>query len=70
MAAAQYRAREGHLNVPRSHREPLTLNNDTGTGDTTVEISLGLFIANTRNRRNTIPATRAQHLTQLGMRRQ
>ncbi len=62
-AAAQYRQREGHLNVPRQHKEALLL-----ADGTTVEISLGLFIANSRSRRDSIPATRAERLTQLGMR--
>nr|BEK62776.1 hypothetical protein KPHV_00030 [Kitasatospora purpeofusca] len=61
-AAAQYRAREGHLNVPRKHKETLKL------ADGTVEISLGLFIANSRSRRADIPAERAQRLTELSMR--
>ncbi|MFE6056938.1 Helicase associated domain protein [Kitasatospora sp. NPDC056446] len=66
-AAAQYRAREGHLNVPRTHKEALVLNDGTDEG-TVVEISLGLFIANSRSRRADVPAVRAQRLTELGMR--
>ncbi|WP_093858048.1 DEAD/DEAH box helicase [Streptomyces sp. TLI_053] len=62
-AAAQYRAREGHLNVPRKHKETLEL--DDGT---TAQISLGLFIANSRSRRADIPTARAARLTQLGIR--
>ncbi|WP_033822729.1 helicase associated domain-containing protein, partial [Kitasatospora sp. MBT63] len=49
-AAAQYREREGHLNVPRKHKETLVLDDGTD-GGTVVEISLGLFIANSRSRR-------------------
>ncbi|MFI6850650.1 helicase associated domain-containing protein [Kitasatospora sp. NPDC050467] len=62
-AAAQYREREGHLNVPRKHKEPLRL-----ADGTTVDVSLGLFITNSRSRRADIPTERAQHLTELGMR--
>ncbi|MGE7439363.1 MULTISPECIES: helicase associated domain-containing protein [Kitasatospora] len=62
-AAAQYRTREGHLNVPRKHKEPLEL-----ADGTTVQISLGLFIANSRSRRGDIPTDRAKRLTQLGIR--
>ncbi|MER6401494.1 Helicase associated domain protein [Kitasatospora sp. NPDC001603] len=62
-AAAQYREREGHLNVPRKHKETLLL-----ADGTTAEISLGLFIANSRSRRAAIPAARAARLTELGMR--
>ncbi|MFJ4598083.1 MULTISPECIES: Helicase associated domain protein [unclassified Kitasatospora] len=66
-AATQYREREGHLNVPRKHKEPLVLDDGTDDG-TTVQISLGLFIANSRSRRADIPAERAARLTELGMR--
>ncbi|OKI95141.1 hypothetical protein AMK19_33255 [Kitasatospora sp. CB01950] len=62
-AAAQYRGREGHLNVGRKHKEQLVL-----ADGTTVEVSLGLFIANSRNRRAEIPTERAERLTQLGIR--
>jgi len=62
-AAAQYRAREGHLNVPRRHKEPLVL-----TDGSTVQIGLGLFVENSRRRRGDIPAERTQRLTQLGIR--
>ncbi|MFJ4679593.1 helicase associated domain-containing protein [Kitasatospora sp. NPDC088783] len=61
-AAAQYRKRTGNLVVGRQHREELVL--DDGSK---VEVSLGLFIANSRLRRATIPAERATRLTELGM---
>ncbi|MFJ2781599.1 Helicase associated domain protein [Kitasatospora sp. NPDC087315] len=61
--AAQYREREGNLNVPRKHKETLLL-----ADGTTVEVSLGLFIANSRSRRAAVPAARAARLTELGMR--
>ncbi|MFI6449647.1 Helicase associated domain protein [Kitasatospora sp. NPDC050543] len=62
-AAAQYQEREGHLNVPRKHKEPLELADGTAIG-----ISLGLFIANSRSRRAAIPTARAERLAELGMR--
>ncbi|WP_408649605.1 helicase associated domain-containing protein, partial [Kitasatospora sp. CMC57] len=62
-AAAQYRAREGHLNVGRKHKEELVL-----ADGTTVEVGLGLFISNSRLRRATIPTERANRLTELGIR--
>lgn len=62
-AAAQYREREGHINAPRSHKKDLVL--DDGT---TIRISLGLFLANSRSRKAGIPAERAARLTELGMR--
>ncbi|MEU9047999.1 MULTISPECIES: helicase [unclassified Kitasatospora] len=43
--------------------QPLLL--DDGT---TVQISLGLFVANSRARRADIPTERAARLTELGMR--
>ncbi|MET9183538.1 hypothetical protein ABZX88_35815 [Kitasatospora aureofaciens] len=49
--------------MPRKHKEPLEL-----ADGTTVQISLGLFIANSRSRRATIPTERAARLTELGMR--
>ncbi|NEA60367.1 DEAD/DEAH box helicase family protein [Streptomyces sp. SID13666] len=71
-AAAQYQAREGHLNVPRNHQEQLLLDDagasDPGTEVTGVTVALGLFIANSRARKATIPAERAARLTELGMR--
>ncbi|WP_199520344.1 helicase associated domain-containing protein, partial [Kitasatospora sp. MBT63] len=62
-AAAQYREREGHLHVPRKHKEQLAL-----ADGTTIEVSLGLFVANSRSRRADVPAARAERLTELGMR--
>jgi hypothetical protein len=63
LAAAQYRAREGHLDAPRSHKEPIVL--DDGS---TELVSLGLFLGNSRSRRASIPPERADRLTELGMR--
>lgn len=61
-AAAQYRAREGNLNVGRKHKEPLVL-----ADGSTAETGLGLFISNSRLRRAGIPAARAARLTELGI---
>ncbi|MFB7669488.1 hypothetical protein ACFC1R_37215 [Kitasatospora sp. NPDC056138] len=63
LAAAQLRTRERHLNVPRRHKEPLTLPDGS-----TVQIGLGLFAENSRRRHADIPAERAAQLTELGMR--
>ena len=72
LAAAQFRAREGHLDVPRKHQEQLLLD-DAGAADPDTEaagvtVALGLFIANSRARRASIPAERAARPTELGMR--
>jgi len=71
-AAAQYREREGHLNVPRSHKETIVLDDtDSGAGDgqggTEVVVSLGLFCANSKRRKADIPVERAERLSELGM---
>ncbi|WP_084725524.1 DEAD/DEAH box helicase [Streptacidiphilus melanogenes] len=63
LAAEKFRAREGHLNAPRGHKEEIVL--DDGT---TELVSLGLYLTNTRNRRASIPTERAARLTQLDMR--
>ncbi|MEU1193234.1 helicase associated domain-containing protein [Streptomyces sp. NPDC005859] len=57
-AARQYRTREGHLNVPRSHIE-------TVDG---AELALGVFIANSRVRRERLSPERIEELSVLGMR--
>ncbi|MFF3601185.1 hypothetical protein [Kitasatospora indigofera] len=46
-------------------KEPLVL-----ADGTTVEVSLGLFIANSRSRRADIPAECSARLTELGLRRE
>ena len=65
LAAAQYRAREGHLNPPRTHKETIVL--DDGTGAEVI-LGLGLFLENSRRRKADIPPVRAARLTELGMR--
>ena len=62
-AATLFREREGHLNVPRGHKETIVL--DDGSTDL---IGLGLFLANSRRRKAHIPPTRAARLTELGIR--
>ncbi|MET7694089.1 helicase associated domain-containing protein [Streptomyces sp. NPDC005483] len=57
-AARQYRTREGHMNVPRSHIESVE-----GT-----ELALGVFIANSRARKDKLAVERVEELSALGMR--
>ncbi|MFE3145050.1 helicase associated domain-containing protein, partial [Streptomyces scopuliridis] len=57
-AARQYRTREGHLNVPRSHTE-------TVEG---AELALGVFIANCRARKASLAPERVEELSAVGMR--
>lgn len=58
VAACQYRTREGHLNVPRSHIEIVD-----GSAQ-----ALGVFIANSRARKAKLAAERVEELSALGMR--
>ncbi|MFC4497888.1 Helicase associated domain protein [Streptomyces ovatisporus] len=62
-ATRQYRAREGNLNVPRSHVETIT----TATGQKR-EIHLGVFLSNQRSRAAGLPPEHATALSELGMR--
>lgn len=74
-AARQYRAREGHLNVPRKHVEELSVA-DAGpaatgreiTPEDTVLVDLGMWTANVRRRAAKLTSERRAALDQLGMR--
>jgi hypothetical protein len=57
-AARQFHTREGHLRVPRHHREDVD-------GEA---LGLGSFIANARRRAAKLPAERRADLDALGMR--
>ncbi|WP_405742493.1 Helicase associated domain protein [Streptomyces sp. NBC_00028] len=57
-AARQFHAREGHLRVPRQHREDVT-------GE---PVGLGSFISNARRRADKLSTERRDALTALGMR--
>ncbi|MGQ4388860.1 Helicase associated domain protein [Streptomyces sp. SAS_270] len=57
-ALAQYKAREGHLTVPRGHVEPL----EDGT-----EVRLGVFLSNSKSRRGKLTAHKLAALTALGL---
>ncbi|WP_344567062.1 DEAD/DEAH box helicase [Streptomyces axinellae] len=57
-ALAQYKAREGHLTVPRGHVEALP----DGT-----EVKLGVFLSNTKSRRAKLTADKQKTLTDLGL---
>ncbi|MFG2586534.1 helicase associated domain-containing protein [Streptomyces malaysiensis] len=47
-ALAQYIAREGHHRIPRGHIEEITINGH----DTAVSVRLGVFMSNTKSRRD------------------
>lgn len=57
-ALAQYKAREGHLKVPRGHVERL--------GDGT-EVKLGVFLSNSKSRRGKLTADKLAALAGLGL---
>ncbi|WP_370269937.1 helicase associated domain-containing protein [Streptomyces sp. V4I8] len=73
-AARQYRAREGHLKVPRKHIEevPVDQAGPAATGrettpENTVAVALGMWITNTRRRATKLSDQRRTELDQLGM---
>ncbi|MGQ4388865.1 helicase associated domain-containing protein [Streptomyces sp. SAS_270] len=55
---AQYKAREGHLTVPRGHTETLP----DGS-----EVKLGVFLSNTKSRRAKLTADKLAALAHLGL---
>jgi hypothetical protein len=57
-ALAQYKTREGHLTVPRSHVERL----EDGT-----EVKLGVFLSNTKTRRAKLTPDKLAALATLGL---
>ncbi|MFF7249820.1 helicase associated domain-containing protein [Embleya sp. NPDC008237] len=73
-AAIAYRQREGHLEVPRAHVETVTTDGSAGPDDGAgegggaVEVRLGKWVNNQRNRRNPLNEERVRLLTELGMR--
>ncbi|MFF1691716.1 helicase associated domain-containing protein [Streptomyces sp. NPDC058254] len=75
VAASQFHAREGHLNVPRKHVEhvPVDLAGPAATGrettpEGTVPVALGMWIANTRRRADKLSGQRHAALDELSMR--
>ncbi|WP_235968553.1 DEAD/DEAH box helicase [Streptomyces mesophilus] len=65
-ALRQYKAREGHVRVPRGHRETLRI--DHGAGDVREEhVRLGVWRSNARNRRSRLSAEQVQEAEQLGL---
>jgi hypothetical protein len=65
-ALRQYHQREGHSRVPRQHREPVLVDNGTGTG---IEhhVRLGVARSNYRSRRTTLTPEQDHILTELGL---
>ncbi|MFH8790926.1 DEAD/DEAH box helicase [Streptomyces roseoverticillatus] len=71
-AARQYRAREGHLNVPRKHIEHLGPEggptSDQGGAEELVAVKLGMVLDNIRKRADKLTEQRRADLDALGMR--
>ncbi|MBT2611414.1 Helicase associated domain protein [Streptomyces sp. ISL-87] len=72
-AATQYHQRQGHLNVPRKHVEPVPVD-DGGlpASDTPQrqirEVKLGAFVSNARNRKASLTTERIAQLDAIAMR--
>ncbi|MFI1227578.1 MULTISPECIES: Helicase associated domain protein [unclassified Streptomyces] len=62
-ALAQYAAREGHHRVPRAHTEEITVEGK----DHPVAVKLGVWISNTRSRRDRLPQEQRAVLCELGV---
>lgn len=60
-ALAQYKAREGHLKVPRGHTETITV------GSQEHSVRLGVFLSNTKSRRAKLTPDRLAALAGLGL---
>lgn len=63
LACRQYRAREGHLAVPRKHQELLY---PVGDG-APVAVRPGVFLSNARSRRSKLTVERLRQLADLGL---
>ncbi|WP_395485133.1 helicase associated domain-containing protein [Streptomyces sp. KHY 26] len=66
-AAQQYYDREGHLQVPRSHVERITIGN-SGEDQEERDLKLGAWIGNQRSRAASLSPEQREQLTTIGMR--
>lgn len=62
-ALAQYITREGHHRVPRSHAEEITVEGESAH----VVLKLGVWITNTKTRRNSLTPAQRAALAELGI---
>jgi hypothetical protein len=62
-ALAQYVAREGKTSVPRGHSEEITAEGE----DKPVSVRLGVFLSNTKSRRDKLTAPQRAALAELGI---
>jgi hypothetical protein len=59
-ALARYRAREGHVTVPRAHIETIVIDGQEHA------LKLGVFLSNSKSRRAKLSADKLQALADLG----
>ncbi|WP_194373263.1 helicase associated domain-containing protein, partial [Streptomyces alkaliphilus] len=64
-ALRQYRDREGHLTIPRTHQE--VLHPAPGENGGPVTVRAGVFLTNTKTRRAKLSPERRAALTDLGL---
>ncbi|MEU5397643.1 DEAD/DEAH box helicase [Streptomyces tibetensis] len=62
-ALSQYTAREGHHRVPRSHSEQITVESETAP----VIVKLGVWVSNTKSRRDKLTPEQRTALRELGI---
>ncbi|MFG2356820.1 Helicase associated domain protein [Streptomyces sp. NPDC048521] len=62
-ALAQYIAREGHHRVPRAHAEEIAVEGEAAS----VVVKLGVWVSNTKSRRDRLTAEQLDALRQLGI---
>ncbi|MFI6690029.1 Helicase associated domain protein [Streptomyces sp. NPDC050485] len=62
-ALAQYVAREGHIRVPRAHAEEIPVEGEPAP----VVVKLGVWISNTKSRRDKLSAEQLGQLAELGV---
>ncbi|MEV7108922.1 helicase associated domain-containing protein [Streptomyces atroolivaceus] len=67
-AAQQFFEREGHLKVPRTHVETISLPRPGDGRDEESLLKLGAWVANQRSRAATLTADRVDQLSAVGMR--
>ncbi|MFF4551204.1 Helicase associated domain protein [Streptomyces sp. NPDC001435] len=66
-ALSQFIAREGHHRVPRTHTETVAVESPGRGPSTSVPVRLGVFMSNTRTRRDRLTEPQRTALTELGI---
>ncbi|MFG3117479.1 Helicase associated domain protein [Streptomyces sp. NPDC048197] len=66
-ALAQWVEREGHRPVPRGHSEEIAVPGDSGDGEASAVVQLGVWISNTKTRRHKLTQEQLHALRELGI---